>query len=298
MTGATSHGAYGPAVALVDERYMIWLASQVTGVKSAALQRAPLPSVLAHLARLAGAEVPLLRTLLFTNTAPTELFDDVIVRLVPPHASDGGLELVRAMGQAMVQLAQHGSSWLLVASDDERLLPYIDEAQMRGARVVLVADDAAQDYARLAADDPSWARLLAQADRRVTVPIAAWNALTTPGVGYYAQRARQTEAEEAGGLSPSAVPAQTEPDAQWRAQVARIIQNWWTDEPEDDRAELADIMRNQQGIPPETDRRILTQIRRELGRHLTVAEKRVMREMVRSAVLGEAHTAVADATSH
>lgn len=291
--GVSPHGAVGPVVALVDERYLAWLASQVTGVKPATLQRAPLAAVLAHLARLAGADAPLLRTLLFTDAPPTELFDDVVLRLVPPHATDGGLGLVRALGQEMVQLARHGGGWLLVASDDERLIPYIDEAQSRGARVVLVADDAVHDFARLAADDPSWARLLMQADRRVAVPIGAWNALTTPGVGYYAQRASQTEADDADAPVPSAPESQTEPDDQWRAQVARIIQAWWADEPEDDRLDLADAMRSQHGVPPETDRRILMQIRRELGRNLSFPEKRLMREMVRATVFGEADTPAA-----
>ncbi|MGQ9723963.1 MAG: hypothetical protein ACUVVU_01125 [Tepidimonas sp.] len=293
------HGAIGPLVALVDERYLAWLASQVTGVKHATLQRAPLSAVLAHLARLAGADAPLLRTLLFTDAQPTELFDDIVVRLVPPHTSDGGLGLIRAMGHEMVQLARHGTGWLLVASDDERLIPYIDEAQSRGARVVLVADDAAQDFGRLAADDPSWARLLMQADRRVAVPIGAWDALTTPGLGYYAQRASQSDADDTHKPASPVSESHAEPDDHWRAQVARIIQAWWAEEPENDRLELADAMRGQQGVPPETDRRILMQIRRELGRNLSIPEKRLMREMLRATVLGEADAAAAtDVVSH
>jgi len=283
--GASTPPASGPAVALVDERYLAWLAAQVTGEKPASLQRAPLASVLGHLVRLSGADSPLLRTVLFTDTQPNELFDDMVLRLVPPHAQDGGLGLVRALGQEMVQFAQHApGGWLLVASDDERLIPYIDEAQWRGARVVLVADDGVHDFGRLAADDPSWARLLMQADRRVAVPVSAWNALTTPGASYYAQRAGFPESED---IDPPGREVPTEPDEQWRTQVARIIQEWWTNEPEDDRLDLADAMRTQHGVPPETDRRILMQIRRELGRNLSFPEKRLMRELVRATVLGE-----------
>lgn len=286
--GAQPQPGGGSVVALVDERYLAWLASQVTGNPRTAIQRAPLAAVLAHLARLAGAESPLLRTVLYTDAAPTDLYDDVVLRLVPPHATDGGLSLVRALGQELIQLARHGAAWLLVASDDERLIPYIDEAQARGARVVLVADDAVHDFSRLAADDPSWARLLMQADRRVAVPVGAWDSLTTPGAGYYAQRAGQAEGGEPDGAGAPPADAQAEPDEQWRAQVGRIIQDWWADEPEDDRLDLADAMRSQHGVPPETDRRILMQIRRELGRNLSFPEKRLMREMVRATVLGEA----------
>lgn len=287
----------GPVVALVDERYLAWLAAQVTGAESVTIQRAPLPAVFSHVARLAGAEAPLLRTVVYTDAAPTELHDDVVFRLVPRHATDGGLALIRAMGQELVQLAHHGSGWLLVASDDERLVPYLDEAQRHGARVVLVADDAVHDYARLAAEDPSWARLLMQADRRVAMPLSAWTALTTPGAGYYAQRAGQAGDDESfSGAAPAAPEAVAEPDAQWRAQVARIIEGWWADEPHDERLDLADAMRSQQGVPPEADRRILMRIRRELGRNLSFPEKRLMREMVRATVLGEGEQPVAAAT--
>ena len=287
-------------VALVDDRFLAWLAAQVTGNERVTLQRAPLSAVMAHLARLAGAEAPLLRTVLYSDTAPTELFDDLVLRQVPRHATDGGLSLVRAMGQELVQLARHGAAWLLVASDDERLIPYIDEAQAHGARVVLVADDAVHDFARLAADDPSWARLLMQADRRVAMPVAAWNALTTPGTPYGGLRTSGTEAEEGEGAATfgPAVPREpaAEPDEAWRAQVARIIESWWAEASEDERLDLADAMRDQRGVPPETDRRILMQVRRELGRNLSFPEKRLMREMVRATVLGEAADTVPPAS--
>jgi hypothetical protein len=290
---AANTAGTGPVTALVDERFLAWLASQVTGARHQTLQRAPLPAVMAHLARLAGAEASLLRTVLFTDVSPTELVDDIVVRLVPPHAQDGGLTLVRAMGQEMVQIAQHqAQGWLLVASDDERLIPYIDEAQWRGMRVALVADDAVHDYARLAADDPSWARLLLQADRRVAVPVSAWNALTVPGGRFDEQRAGAEDqlADPAG----SAPLSNAEPDDEWRAQVSRVIQDWWEGEAAADRSALAEHMRGQQGVPPEADRRILMQVRRSLGRNLSFAEKRAMREMVRRTVLGDAEAAPAD----
>ncbi|WP_424859412.1 MULTISPECIES: hypothetical protein [unclassified Tepidimonas] len=288
-SSASSAATGGSVIALVDERYLVWLASQVTGTQHNTLQRGSLAGVLAHLARLAGAEAPLLRTLLFSDASPTELHDDIVVRLVPRHSTDGGLSLVRALGQEIVQLARHGAGWLLVASDDERLIPYLDEAQSWGARVVLVADDAVHDFGHLSKEDPSWARLLMQADRRVAVPMGAWSALTTPGVGYAVPRASGAEGDDidAGQRSvpPSRAPA--EPDDHWRAEISRIIQSWWDDEPEDGRQELADAMRGQIGVPPEADRRILMRVRHELGRNLTFPEKRAMREMVRAVVLGQ-----------
>lgn len=270
---ALPHQAAG--VALVDERFILWLASQAGLEPAACLERAALPGTMAQLMRAAGSEGVLLRTVLFSDQALTEPCDDVVLRLVPAHASDGGLTLVRALGTEMVQLARHQPGCLLlVASDDERLIPYLDEAQWRGARIALVADENVHEFGRLAQDDPSWARLLQQADRRVVLSAAALQALVqSPG----SVREKETDRELAG-----------EPDAQWRAEVARIISEWWSSETEDDRLDLAAAMRQQQGVPPEADRRILMQVRRELGRNLSFAEKRVMREMVRATVLGEA----------
>ncbi|TSE31752.1 hypothetical protein [Tepidimonas charontis] len=289
---AGGESASGSVVALVDERYLLWLAGQVSGAKVGALQRGALNPILAYLARVAGADAPLLRTLLFTDTSVVELHDDVVPRLVPAHASDGGLALVRALGHDLVQLARHGCAWLLVASDDERLIPYVDEAQARGARVVLVADDAVHDFARLAADDPSWARLLMQADRRVAVPAHGWQALITPGLAFHAARAEEADPD---GEDVPQRPSVPEPDEAWRAQVARIINAWWEEAPADERESLAQTMRAQQGIPPEADRRILMQVRRELGRNLNFPEKRLMREMVRATVLGPEAVATGEA---
>ena len=276
--GHVNHHA--SCVALVDERFLLWLATQSGAANVRTLQRGALPGVMAQLTRAAGSDGALLRTVLFTDQAASELHDDVVVRPVPAHDADGGLALVRSLGGEMVQLAQHlPGCLLLVASDDERLIPYLDEAQWRGARVALVADEAVHDFARLAQDDPSWARLLQQADRRVSLTPAAWEALIQP------------PAESARDGEPAA-----EPDAQWRAEVARIIGEWWAAEPEDDRLDLAAAMRQQQGVPPEADRRILMQVRRELGRNLSFTEKRLMREMVRATVLGEGAETAAAAT--
>ena len=262
----------GPAIALVDERYLIWLASQTVSAPVRTLQRGALHGVMAQLARAGGAEGGLLRTVLFTDQACTELHDDVVIRTVPAHASDGGLSLVRALGGELAQLARHQPGvTLIVASDDERLIPYIDEAKWRGARVVLVADDSVHDFARLSADDPSWARLLLQADRRVALSPAAWDALTQP----------------AGAESTDAGREADQPDEHWRAEVARIIDQWWSAQTDDERIDLTAAMRVQQGVPAEADRSILMQVRRELGRNLSFAEKRLMREMVRHIVLGE-----------
>lgn len=291
---APSPGNVTQAVALVDERYLGWLAGQQADAAQAApaLQRAAYTGVFAHLARVCQPDAQWLRTCVFSDRAPTELVDDVLPRVVPAHAVDGGLGLVRALGLELTQLAQRGSGLLvLLASDDERLIPYIDEAQWRGLKVVLVTDEASQDHARMQSEDPSWARLLMQADRRVAIQANAWQALTTPGMGYFAARA--TEAEAPRGLDAMAAPAYDAPVAaypsedEWRAQLERVIQDWWSEETPHARLDLYEEMQNSQGVPPETDRHLLLRVRRELARTLSFPEKKAMREMIRATVLAQ-----------
>jgi hypothetical protein len=285
--GGPSSQVTGQAVALVDERYLSWLAGQQGGESAVALQRQALIPVMTHLARVAGADTPLTRVCLFSDRAPMELLDDVLHRVVPAHSADGGLGVVRALGGELVQLAQRGAcAMVLVVSDDERLIPYIDEAQWRGVKVVLVADEASQDFARLRSDDPSWARLLMQADRRVTINEVGWRALTTPGASYFGERAAQAPAQD-DDVPGGELQTDSEPDDDWRAQVERVIQEWWADETPHARLDLFEEMQNSQGVPPETDRHLLLRVRRELARTLSFPEKKAMREMIRATVLAQ-----------
>lgn len=282
------HPGSGHIVALIDERYLGWLAQQQPTKPVGPLQRNALTSVFSALARLSGAEGPLTRAYLFTDQPPTELTDDVVLRMVPAHAMDGGLGLVRALGLELTQLAARGGCGaVLIASDDERLIPYIDEAQWRGLKIVLVTDESSQDYSRLMGEDPSWARLLMQADRRVCVNEAAWVALTTPGVSYYVGRVTETEREADIGFDNPMPTPDGPPNEEWRSQVERVIQDWWRDETPHARLDLYEEMQNSQGVPPETDRHLLLRVRRELARTLSFPEKKAMREMIRATVLAQ-----------
>jgi hypothetical protein len=294
---SSSQASSGQAIALVDERYLGWLAAQQFKQSEVHLQRPALMPVLGNLARAVGADGPLLRTCLYTDHQPTDLLDDVVLRMVPQHAADGGLGLVRALGLELVQLAQRGGCGVvLLASDDERLIPYIDEAQWRGIKVVLVTDEASQDFARMKGEDPSWARLLMQADRRVAIDEAAWQALTTPGSSYFPTRLPETDREHEVHVQDD-LSDHTPPTEDWHSQVSRVITEWWNDETPDARLDLFEEMQNSQGVPPETDRHLLLRVRRELARTLSFPEKKAMREMIRATVLAqpplvdESHTA-------
>ncbi|MFM2262102.1 MAG: hypothetical protein RI959_778 [Pseudomonadota bacterium] len=284
-------------VALVDERYLGWLSTQQSGAQSAILRGALVP-VMGELAQQASPDAHFLRVYLFTDKPSLELHDDLVARTVPLHSADGGLGLVRALGLELTQLAQRGQcNTVLLASDDERLIPYIDEAQWRGLRVMVLADEASLDVGRLSAEDPSWARLLAQADRRLAIPAEAWQALWVAGNQWQSARAvyQPTEVPRTSHYANMAVPTESEsssesyfsttPPAQdWLDQVRQVVTGWWAEESHDAKLDLHDEMRDSQGVPPETDRHLLLRVRREMGRTLSFQEKKAMREIIRATV--------------
>jgi len=295
--GAGAGAEFGQAVALIDERYLSWLAKQQPNPPSDGLHRDLFQPVFSQLARLCGADAALLRSYLYTDQQPSQLLDDVVLRMVPAHASDGGAALVRTLGLELTQLASRGGCALaLLASDDERLIPYIDEAQWRGLKVVMVTDASAQDFGRLMAEDPSWARLLMQADRRVSLNEAAWAALNdgqAEGLGFMPTRLAQLERREFeqehehGAALGEPAHADQQPDGAWLEQVQHVIDEWWREETPHARLDLYEEMQSSQGVPPETDRHLLLRVRRGLGRTLSFPEKKAMREMIRAAVLAQ-----------
>jgi len=288
FNASLGHAAPGQAVALIDERYLGWLASQQTPALSGPLLRSALSGVFDGLARLAGADVALARTYLFTDRQPTDLLDDVVLRMVPAHATDGGLGMVRALGLELTQLAARGGcQYALIASDDERLIPYIDEAQWRGVKVLMVADVSAQDFGKLMADDPSWARLLMQADRRLAISEPAWRALTTVGA-YFGAYAAEAPGRDLEMFNDMDTQSQQMPNDEWRAHVQKVIEDWWNEESPHAKLDLYEEMQNSQGVPPETDRHLLLQVRRVLARTLSFPEKKAMRDMIRTVVLAQA----------
>jgi hypothetical protein len=292
------------AVALIDERFVLWLGAQPCNLPADTDGAAPAPAanavhrkalmpVLRDALRACAPGVELLRTCVFTEAAMAEPVDDVLPRTVPPHAADGGLGLVRALGLEIQQLALRGGcGWLMVASDDERLLPYLDEAQWRGLKVILLADESSLDLPRLAQDDPSWARLLAQADRRQALSPLAMAALCRGDGGFMQAQA----APLARGVAPLQTPFQVpfhapmDDPAQaatedWHPVVQEVIAQWWAEETPHARLDLYDEMQGSQGVPAETDRHLLLRARRARARPVSVQEKKARREMIRDTVL-------------
>ena len=271
---ADAEGRPPRCIALVDARFMGWLASaDAPGARADAV---PLNiDTLRALRRAmadAGLHNDLTRVYWYTDQASPLLIDDVVVRTVADAQVDGGASGARAMAADLARLAAHqAADVVLLASDDERLWAAVDDAQLHGLAVALLCDDSVSDFAQLQNDDPSWARLLAQADRRVV-----WLG-TQGGAGRHA-------AGSGGGRTSLA-----EPEADREAIMAEITQ-WWADEPELQRIDLRDELNDARGIPQEVDRQLLLRLSRALGHPLSWPEKKIMRDGVRRTVLGDDYT--------
>jgi hypothetical protein len=113
--------------------------------------------------------------------------------------------------------------------------------------------------------DPGWARLLAQADRRVVVN-------------------SQALADMLQGKLPIGMGLAVEDVEELRKSMQEVITAWWADEPEDLREDLRDALQISRGIPQEVDRQLLLRMRQRLARALSLPEKKMLRETLRVVV--------------
>jgi hypothetical protein len=257
----------GTCMALIDARFLMWLAQQgATGSAGESVNRQGLLNLLSLALAQSGLDVDLRRIYWYSDRSDGGVLDDQIVRLVQTHDADGGASLLRSLGHDLKQLAQnHACDHVLVASDDERFLSLIDEAQLSGLSVHVLADESTRNMPQMVRTDPGWARLLAQADRRVVVN-------------------SQALAEILQGKSPVGLGLAVEDVEELRQSMQEVITAWWADEPEDLREDLRDALQVSRGIPQEVDRQLLLRMRQRLTRALSLPEKKMLRETLRTVV--------------
>ena len=269
----------GRCMALVDGRYMAWLLGQNPEATGEPLNRHALAPVLSALLAQWGVQADLQRVYWYTDAQDGQYPQDQVARVVAPHKVDGGASLLRAISADLKRLAERQAcDHVLLASDDERLLTLMDEAQLHGLSVHILADESARDLAQLSKEDPGWTRLLAQADRRIVLHSQAMRDLTQA-------RLSQSSGQPLGLLPP---PQQTAEDIEAiRPILQGVVDAWWAEEPEDLREDLREELQNSRGIPQEVDRHLLLRVRKVLERTLSFPEKKLLREMIRAIVLGE-----------
>jgi len=254
-------------IALIDSNYMAWLVRQSPDANAEPenYNRMALLPTLAHALKQAGLNVDIQRVYWYSDTPDNQFPQDQILRHLDVSSSEPSDVMLQALSSDISRLAErHACQHLLIASDDDRLTNVIDEAQLHGLNVYLLADESARHMDQLVNEDPAWCRLLGQADRRVLLLPQAARELTS---------------------APRAAAPSQDPEVV-RVKLQEVVDAWWDDEPEDLREDLRDELRGSQGLPQEVDRHMLLRVRRALDRPLSFPEKKMLREMVRGRVLG------------
>ena len=264
--GATSDGQ---CIALVDARFLVWLAQHTqSGPKQDAVNRNGMAQFLGDALSHAGLDVEVKRIYWYSEENESLDVDGQIVRKVLSHDLDGGVSLLKSLGQDLRQLAiNKACDHVLLATDDERFLTVIDDAQLTGMSVHILADEAARNMPKLHQTDPGWGRLLSQADQRIVV-----------------QPKALAEILQGNAVKENNI-AQEDPELV-RESITEVIVSWWDDEPEDRREELRDALHISRGIPQEVDRQLLLRMRHRLTRALSLPEKKMLREIFRAVALG------------
>ena len=164
-------------VALVDAHFLAWLLGRDDdAAHHAAARREALAQQLYVSLADAGVHADLLRIYWYTSQAETPAVNGQIARAVLAESVDDGRSLVLAIARDLTQLAEHRAcAHVLLVADDDRLLPAVDAAQLRGLQVHMLVDDKATDPSALERSDAAWAALLRQADRRIVLRGARWS---------------------------------------------------------------------------------------------------------------------------
>lgn len=276
---ASRHDHAQDCIALVDGRFLNWLLATDTDAPGEdKLNRHALHGVFTALMQQWGLNCDLRRIYWYTDQHDGQYPNDQVVRLVVSQQQDKGSAMLRSISADLNQLvSHHACQHLLLVSDDERLTPLIDQAQLHGLSVHLVCDESSRNLAKLFETDPGWTRMLEQADRRIVMHSQAIRDLLT-----------SRHAADSAPLQPMG-PEGEAPDLELiRSKLQEVVQSWWDEEPEDIRLDLREELQDSRGIPQEVDRHLLLQVRKVLERTLSFQEKKLLRDMVRNVVLEKA----------
>lgn len=256
----------GRAVALLDARYLRWIAKleEHDAASPSVLSRERLSELVQHALNRALGRVSLLRVYWYADCDDRLVCNDQALRLLPSADTDGSA-LVRQLTADVQALVAGGRvDVILIGSDDDRLLAVMESAKLAGLTVCVLADERAQAMPRLMQQDPNWARLLREADRRVIV--------------------RSSElAHSLGGQDVSS--SDNSPVEDFEEALMTVVKSWWDELTDDDRDGLREELPELRGLPPEVDRDLLLRGKNAMGRALNFHEKRMLRSQARDITL-------------
>lgn len=249
-------------VALIDDRFVGWLMHRESdpGLEPVVYRR-PLARVLGRAAADAGLALSLRRIYWYTDRPDGQLVDEQVVR---PVVSGEGQQSWELIDRDLRRLAaSRAFESVLIACDDERIRDAIDDAQLSGLSVIMLSDDSLFDFPELTREEPEWASLLAQADRRVVV-----------------------RSEELSELNAAVVDTPPPPSAgngldEDSSVIEEVVRGWWDSQTDESREDLRSALSLSNGIPQEVDRELLLQSRERFVRPLSLSEKRQMRDCLR-----------------
>jgi len=257
---------HASCIALVDDRFTSWLVyRECDPGAEPELSRRGLVRTLSRIANGTGLDLSFRRVYWYTDRPDGQLFDEQLVR-----SAVEGEETWALLERDLRRLAEWQScETVLIACDDERLLPAIDDAQLRGLSVIMLADEGVLDFSLLRQEDPEWALLLSQADRRLTVRPEDLSDLKPLPNG----EDRGADAQSAG--------------REHNATIEEVVRSWWGSQSEESREELRVALAQSTGIPQEVDRELLLQSRERFVRPLSFLEKKQMRSCLRGIAGGD-----------
>lgn len=303
-------------LAMVDARYLAWLADQDDTV-APRLDR--LRVCLEAALEAQGHPAGLARIYWYASERPERAQPGMVHRWVAPETADAGASLTLAMARDLLGLAEHpGYDRVLLLTDDDRLLPVVDAVQLQGITVCLLGDESAEDPDTLAKSDAAWSALLRQADERCIVrgqdlARALWGDGTVmierSGSPHGRDGREGRDVREGRDWAPHqegadhragrqrAMGPSPEEFQEMRHALQPMVNSWWEDLPVEDRQELEAELPALRGLPQEADRHLLLRLSQQLGRPLTTAEKKLMRELARDTALGTGGTATTTPTA-
>ncbi len=250
------------AAALIDARYLRWLARLDDSEIGASLPRDCIADAVRHVLGRAGLRSNLLRIYWYSDVDDHAVVDDQALRLLPAVDVDANA-LVRQMATDLQALAASGRiDIVLIASDDDRLCAPMEAAKLAGLTVCLLADERAENIQYLLQQDPNWARLLREADRRLVMRTSELVHALSPG-------------------SEDRSLADAPCDQDLASAIQAVVNTWWETVPKEEREYLRDELPSLRGVPPEVDRELLLRGKNALNRSLNFHEKRVLREHAR-----------------
>lgn len=222
-----------------------------------------------------------LQRMVWVAEARTSGLDDVRIVLVSGDEQEEGWPLVRALSQALFDVAAGGVvHTVLLATDDDRLLPAIDEVQRRGLRVLML-----QGEERKLSDE--WRRLLACADRCLHLGEARAARANRPDRERDDRYRSVAASSSADHPDRSQDPAFEPPSSETLHKLNEAASHWWSALDDDARQSLREALPQSRGLPRDLDRQLLISAARSLDRQLSVPEKHALRGAARAAAGGE-----------